>query len=593
MAGPGPDGRVPGVHPSRIDIAEATRSLMPIRGADALLRMLADAGVRHLFGNPGTTELPLMDALVDEPRIRYILGLQEVPVMAMADGYAQASRQLGVVNLHTACGLGHGMGLLYNAHRAGTPLLVTAGQQDRRLKFEEPILAADLVSVARPWTKWAAEVERIEDLPAAVRRAVQVALSPPTGPVFLSIPIDVQAEVAPALDMTPARPLDCRVRPPADALGRAAEVLASARHPAILAGSRVVEADATDELARLAERLGAPVIAESGTTHGRLPLRSDHPLSAPGLPLWSPEVRARLADYDVLLVVGMDLLRQYVYHGPARAVPEHIRLVHLDADPWQLGKNYPVEVGLIGDPKVALAELDALLAGRLTAEQSDAARRRGAGHAEDHRRLGDALRDRAARERGVRPMTPLALMAALARVLPGDVAVVEEAVTTTNTYLERLGALRNATGYFGHRGWALGWGLGCAIGAKLAWPGRPVLALLGDGAALYGIQGLWTAARERVPVTFVICNNAQYQILKVGARGLGLPHARDGRFVGLDLVDPEVDFVALARSLGVPALRLGEPDAVADAVSESLSGGEPRLIDVPISRDLPDRLDYT
>src|SRR6059058_3772926 len=156
---------------------------MPLRGADVLLRMLADAGVRYVFGNPGTTELPLMDALLDEPRLRFILGLQEVPVMAMADGYAQASRGLGVVNLHTACGLGHGMGILYNAFREGTPLLVTVGQQDRRLKFEEPILAAEMVAVARPWTKWASEVDRIEDLPSAIRRALQTALMPPTGPV--------------------------------------------------------------------------------------------------------------------------------------------------------------------------------------------------------------------------------------------------------------------------------------------------------------------------------------------------------------------------------------------------------------------------
>jgi benzoylformate decarboxylase len=565
---------------------------MPISGAHALLQMLADAGVRYLFGNPGTTELPLMDALVDEPRIKYILGLQEVPVMAMADGYAQASRHLGVVNLHTACGLGHAMGILYNAYREGTPLLVTAGQQDRRLKFEEPILVGDMVSVARPWTKWAAEVERIEDLPVAVRRAAQVALTPPTGPVFLSIPIDVQSEDASGLDLSPARSLDHRVRPPADALRRAAEVLASAKNLAILAGSRVVEAGATDELARLAERLGAPVIAEPGTTHGRLPLCSDHPFYAPGLPLWSPEVRKRLAEYDVLLVVGMDLLRQYVYHEPARPIPEHIRLIHLDADPWQMGKNYPLEVGLVGDLRTALAELDVLVAGRLTTEQTDAARSRGKAHAEAHRRQRDALHDRATRERGARPITPLALMGAIARVLPEDVAVVEEAVTTTNTYLERLGALRNATGYFSHRGWALGWGLGCAIGAKLAWPGRPVLALLGDGAALYGIQGLWTAAHERIPVTFVICNNAQYQILKVGARGLGLPHARQGEFVGLDLVDPEIDYVTLARSFGVAALRLTEPDAVADAIAESFTAGEPRLIEVPISRELPDRLNY-
>jgi benzoylformate decarboxylase len=566
---------------------------MPIRGADALLQMLADAGVRYLFGNPGTTELPLMDALVDQPRIRYILGLQEVPVMAMADGYAQASRRLGVVNLHTACGLGHGLGILYNAHRAGTPLLVTAGQQDRRLKFEEPILAADLVRVARPWTKWAAEIERIEDLPAAVRRAVQAALTPPTGPVFLSIPIDVQAEVASGLDLTPARPLDCHIRPPVEALQRAADVLATARDPAILAGSRVVEADAVEELVQLAERLGAPVLSESGTTHGRLAFRPDHPLHAPGLPLWSTEVRQRLADFDVLLVAGMDLLRQYVYHEPARALPEHVRLVHLDPDPWQLGKNYPVEVGLIGDPKAGLAELDALLAERLTSAQAETARRRGQAHAEAHRQSRVALLDRADREREVHPMTPLTLMAALARLLPMDVAVIEEAMTTTNTYLERLGALRNPTGYFGHRGWALGWGLGCAIGVKLAWPDRPVLALLGDGAALYGLQGLWTAAHHKVPVTFLICNNAQYQILKVGACGMGLPRAREGRFVGLDLIDPEIDFVALARSLGVTAVRLGDPEAVTAAVAESLVSDLPQLIDVPISRELPDQLGYS
>ena len=333
---------------------------MPVSGVQALLNMLADAGVRYIFGNPGTTELPLMDALVEDRRIQYILGLQEVPVTAMADGYAQASRSLGVVNLHISCGLGNAMGMLYNAHRAGTPLLVTAGQQDRRLMFEEPILWSDIARVARPWTKWAAEIHRIEDLPSAIRRASQTALTPPTGPVFLSLPIDLQSEMA-ELDLTPARPLDSRVRPPAAALRQAAEVLALARNPAILAGCRVVEADAVRQLVAVAERLGAAVLTESGTTHGRLGFPADHPLYAQALPLWSPEVRDRLNEFDVLFVVGMDLLRLYVYFEPARAVPEHIRIVHLDQDPWQLGKNYPLEVGLIGDPQAGLGELAGLL----------------------------------------------------------------------------------------------------------------------------------------------------------------------------------------------------------------------------------------
>src|SRR5687767_14182417 len=342
--------------------------------------MLAEAGVQHIFGNPGTTELPLVDYLALDERLQYILGLQEVPVMSMADGYAMASRKLGVVNLHISCGLGNAMGMLYNAYREGTPLLVTAGQQDRRLVFEEPILWGDMVNVVRPWTKWACEVQRVEDLPQAVRRAVQAALTPPTGPVFLSLPVDLQmadavplaiprassvasttaAAANPALDLP-----DVRVRPPLEAIRSAAQVLLSAKNPAILAGSRVTERDAVRELVAVAETIAAPVITEPGTTHGRLAFPSDHPLNAQGLPLWSPEVRQRLQEYDVLLVVGMDLLRQYVYHEPSRAIPEHIRLVHIDEDPYQLGKNYPVEVGVVGETKTSLAELKQELSSRI------------------------------------------------------------------------------------------------------------------------------------------------------------------------------------------------------------------------------------
>ena len=228
---------------------------MATSGVQALLNMLADQGVRYIFGNPGTTELPLSDALVEDRRIEYVLGLQEIPVVAMADGYAQASRSLGVVNLHISCGLGNAMGMLYNAYRAGTPLLVTAGQQDRRLMFDEPILWSDMVRVAEPWMKWAAEVSRVEDLPTAIRRAVQAALTPPTGPVFLSLPMDLQSELA-ELDLTPAKPLDHRVRPPVEALRRAAAVLAGAKNPAILVGSRTTERDAVGELVAVAEQIG-------------------------------------------------------------------------------------------------------------------------------------------------------------------------------------------------------------------------------------------------------------------------------------------------------------------------------------------------
>ncbi|MHC4403290.1 MAG: thiamine pyrophosphate-binding protein [Planctomycetota bacterium] len=550
-------------------------------GIEAFLEVLAAGGVRYLFGNPGTTELPLMDALVGEQRIRYVLALQEVPVMAMADGYAQASRSPGVVSLHTCCGLGNAMGMLYNAHRSGTPLIVTAGQQDRRMMFEEPILWGDMVSVARPWTKWAAEVQQVGDVASAVRRAVQTAMMPPTGPVFLSLPLDVQMGTA-HVDPTPPQLPDARVRPPVEAIRRAAGVLAGAAKPGILVGSRICEAGAVDALVAVAERLAAPVIHEAYTTHGRSSFPSDHPLAAGLLPFWSPDVRRRLSGFDVILVAGMKVMQQYIHHEPAGAVPEHVRLVHVDDDPWELGKNYPVEVGVVGHPKPALEELASLLDALTTPGQITAAKARAAALSDDHHKRREAIRREASEQHDVRPMTPLCLLETLARILPDEVAVVEEAPTTTGAYFERAGVLKNTEGYFAHRGWALGWGLNCAIGVQLAWPDRPVLALVGDGSAMYGIQGLWTAAHYRLPVTFVVTNNSEYRILKNCARVLELPEASAGRFVGLDLVDPAVDYVGLARSLGVAARRVDEPEDLKQAVVGALASDTPQLIEVPV-----------
>lgn len=562
-------------------------------GIQAFVDVLVAAGVKYLFGNPGTTELPLNDLLLSDRRLDYVLGLQEVPVMAMADGYAMASGKVAVVNLHISCGLGNALGMLYNAFREGTPLIVTAGQQDRRLMFEEPILWGDMVAVARPWTKWAAEVTRADDIPSAVRRAIQTALSPPTGPVFLSLPVDVQREFCSEnIDLRPPTLPDFCTRPAWESLERAADLLRAARNPAILAGSRVTERDAMPELVSLAETLGAPVMTESGTTHGRLAFPSDHPLNGQGLPLWSSEVRKRLEGYDLLLVAGMDLFRQYIYHEPANPLPPGIKLVQIDEEAWQLGKNYPVDAPILGHTKVALTALRGILDRVLSDDQRRQWQSRGGEHAKQHAAAREQLRAKIASELDRRPLTPLALMGTLAKVLPPDVAVVEEAVTTTNTTFERLGALKNTTGYFGHRGWGLGWGLGVALGAKLAWPERPVLALLGEGAANYGIQGLWSAAKYNIPVVFVICNNAQYQILKICAQTMQLPEAMEEKFAGLDLIGPEVDLVKIAEGYGITACRISEPEELAIAVTEGFQGNRPVLIDVPIARKLQGRLNY-
>jgi benzoylformate decarboxylase len=554
-------------------------------GIEAFLEMLAAAGVRYLFGNPGSTELALNDAVAADARFQYILGLQEVPVVSMADGYAMASQSIGVVNVHIACGLGNAMGMLYNAHCAGTPLLLTAGQQDRRLRMEEPVLVGELCQVARPWTKWAYEVQRVEDVPVAVRRAVQTALTPPTGPVFLALPLDVQTDSSGRFDLAPPHIPDRRVRPPREALQQAARILAAAQRPAFLAGSRVMESGGAAELAAVAQRLGAAVFDESASSHGRLPIATDHPCYAGSLPLWSPDVIQLLAGYDVLFAVGINLLRQYLYHEPARPLPADARLVQLDDHPWEIGKNYAVEVGLLGDPKTGLAELDSRLAETMSAAQVEAARQRcerlAARRADERERLAADLLG----QRDRRPMTAATFMSAVGRILPPHAAVVQEATTTHQFLLERLGAIKDPTGYFAHRGWALGWGIGCALGVQLAWPDRPVIGLLGDGAAMFGIQGLWTAARYQIPVALVVANNAQYKILKTCGDVLNLPHLAQRQYVGMDLVQPEIDFVGLARSFGLEADRIHDPDTLSDRLKAWLDNPRPLLLDVPIERD--------
>jgi benzoylformate decarboxylase len=552
-------------------------------GVEAFLEILAGAGVSHLFGNPGTTELPLNDAVGRDPRFRYVFGLHEIPVTAAADGYALASRKIGVVNLHTACGLGNAMGMIYNAHCAGSPLLITAGQQDTRLLFDEPVITGPLVEMARPLVKWAAEVHRVEDLPNATRRAIQMALTPPTGPVFLSLPIDVQMAVAAGLDTSPPWLPDRRVRPAVEPLQQAAQFLANAKNPVILAGSRVTVSGGVAELVSLAEALGAHVFNESAAAHGRLPFPTGHPLYRGPLPLWSEEVRKLLAPYDVALVVGMNLLRLYIVTDPARPIPESMKLVQFDVDPAQVGKNFPVEVGFIGDLKEGLAELAVEVEARLTEPQRSTVRERLRLAASQREASQASFRAKIEQQASSRPMTSRTLMAALARVLPRDVAIVQEAPTSHHNVLEKLGAIPDPAGYFAHRGWALGWGVGCALGVKLAWPGRPVLALIGDGAAMYGIQGLWTAARHNLPVTFVVCNNARYKILQVCGDVLKLDRIADASAPGLVLDSPAIDFVGLAAALGVEAHNVSEPEDLSAKVQSALAGSRPVLFNVPIA----------
>jgi benzoylformate decarboxylase len=549
---------------------------MPLMsGKRAFLELLRQEGVEVIFGNPGTTELPLMDALAVETTPRYVLALQEGAVMAMAGGYAQASGRLTAVNIHVAPGLGNAMGMLYDAQKAGAPILVTAGQHDQSFAVTEPILWAELPEIARPFVKWAVEVRRLADLPRLLHRAAKTALAPPTGPVFLSIPGDILNAEA-EIDLGRPTRIASRLRGDAAAIAAAANLLAAAERPVILAGDAVARSGALAELVELAEAIGAPVHLEG--MDNSAPFPSSHPLFRGPITRLAPQVRKTLAPHDLLLSIGADLLTMSL-PSEVEAIPSGLPIIHLDSDPWQLGKNYPAEVAILADPKAALHELiEAVAAAMSDAAKNAATRRRIAlGTAIAAERA--ALKTRALAEAEKRPTQPLALWQAIGEMLPKSIVVVDETLSSAPG-LRQFVAGDDAKSFFGMRGGGIGWGLPAAVGVKLALPDRPVLALIGDGSALFNCQALWTAAHERLAVVFLILNNGAYRLLKQRVNALRGHAAQTGRYIAMDLDDPPIDFIALAHSMGVRAERAATLDEVRKALAAALAAEGPTLIDV-------------
>jgi benzoylformate decarboxylase len=548
-----------------------------ITGKHALLELLVQEGISLVFGNPGSTELHLMDALAGDARIRFVLGLQEASVMGMADGYAQASGELAAVSLHAAPGLGNALGMLYNAKMAGSPLLVTAGQQDLSFALTEPILWDDLAAIARPFVKWSAEVTSLAALPRAIHRAAKVAMAPPKGPVFLSIPGDILAASA-ELDLgAPSRVSGLFAGDPA-AIEAAARLIIDAKAPMIFCGDIVAEGDALAEVSAFAEAAAAPVYAESMPSRASFP--SDHPLFAGIVERLGPAARTVLDQHDLIISLGGDLFTQSLATG-VEPIPPGIKIVHIDVDPWQLGKNYPTEAAILGHPKrvapALAAELSRLGGSEFAARTSE--RFHAVKAALDKKRSD--LQTAAQTMQRAKPIKPLALLEAIGRALPGEAVVVEETLSSGARMRELIPGI-GAKSYFGMRGGGIGWGLAASVGVKLALADRPVYALTGDGSALYTIQSIWTAANQKIPLAIIVFNNRGYRILKQRTLALKGISARTGRFIGMDLDSPPVDMLALGRALGAHAVAASEIDEVIAAMTDAQRRTGPTVIDVAI-----------
>ena len=546
-----------------------------ITGRSAFLQLLQDEGVDHLFGNPGTTELAIMDALVEHPGLEYILGLQEAIVVAMADGYARASGRLAACNVHVAPGLGNAMGSLYNAKFYGSPMLITAGQQELGHGLTEPLLYDPLVPIAQPMVKWAIEVSRLRDLPRIVHRAAKVATTAPTGPVFISLPGDILDAEGP-LDLgTPTR-VDTQTRPSDAALSQLADRLLAARNPALIAGHELATRDALREAADLAETLGAPVFQQ--TVPYAAHFLSDHPAFMGSLTRNQQQVRAALQPHDLLVFLGADVLRMSVYSA-IDAMPDGAAVVQISERDWELGKNYPAEIAIKADVGESLRALMPVLRAKMSVQRKSAAAQKLKDIAKSNWTTKRArLTEDLQKASQARPMDPRVLMMHISDTVPADVVVVEEGLTSTFS-LPNLLRFRDAQGFYGLASGGIGFAMAGAVGISVGLPNRPVVAIVGDGSAMYSIQALWTAAHLKRPITYVIPNNRSYRILKerqMARRG-------NDRFIGMDLRDPEIDFVALAQSMGVPAQRVTDPADIPGVLRQAIASGGPNLIDVSVA----------
>jgi len=543
--------------------------MIPTTGRAAFLQLLVDEGITHLFGNPGTTELAIMEAVPDFPQLKFVLGLQESVVMAMADGFCRASGRLAAANVHVMPGLGNAMGALYNAKFSGSPVILTAGQQEQGHGLLEPMLYEPLVPVAQPLVKWAVEVTRAADLPRIIHRAAKIALTPPTGPVFLSLPGDVLDE---KLELDMGRPVrvDGAVRPTDATLQSVADMLLRAKKPAILAGHELSTRDAFAEAAKLAELLGAAVYAGSIPYSAQFP--SEHPAFMGAFTRLQKQVRSTLENHDLLLVLGADLLRMSVY-SPVEPLPPGVPVIHVSERAHELGKNYRTDIAVHADVKQTLMALLPLL------RRSDAAERR---LAELKPHNWTAQRDKARLDAMMaaetKPIDPQYLMLRFTEALPRDAVVVDEGLVSTNT-LPKFLVNRGPRDYYGLASGGLGFAIPGAVGISLALPGRPVAAMVGDGSAMYAVQGLWTAAHHQLPITYVIANNRGYRIIKERL----VSFRKTDRFTGMDIREPDIDFVSVAKSFGLAARRVTDPQDIAPALREGFASGRPNLIDMRVA----------
>lgn len=549
--------------------------------SQAYLEVAAAQGVEYVFGLPGTSGQEFIGTIADQEKIRFILALHETCVVSMADGHARVTGRPQLAQVSTLPGSCNAVGALYDAYRDRSPVIVTSTTVDTRIAGRDSHTEGkDLVEMTKQFTKWSAEVHRADRIPEFLNRAFKVAATPPTGPVYLALPSNLLGEPIsmenPLAERSRVIP---RIGGDPEALKEAAQLLAAAKRPVIVAGSGIAKSGATEELVKFAETVGAPVVMEP--RYSFLSFPTDHPQSFQiaerqpsfNLPVWG--------EPDLLFAIGCRLIREYRYL-PDRVIKEETRCIHIEEDPWEIGKVFPVDVGIIADARSALRALLEIYP-RVAADAN--------GRNERLELINNAqqqikveLENRTRQGWDATPINTARLVRTMDRLIEKDALIVNESPTSKDILMAnfRFSAARS---YFSNSsGGYLGWGLGAAIGAKLASPRRRVVACLGDGCAMFGLQGLWTLAKYRVPLTVVVFNNRAYMAVKNQFRG-SEERVRIAAEMGAEITGPDLNFARLAETFGIHGQRVEQPDAIEPALKRALEQNGPALVDVVIAQN--------
>ena len=551
-------------------------------GKRAMVEQLIADGVRHIFGNPGTTEQGFMDILQEYPQLEFMLALHEGVAVSMADAYARLTRRPAFVEVHIAPGLGNALGMMHNAAIGKTPMVVYAGQSPGRTLLQEPHLSGPLVDMARPICKWSAQIHHAHDVPRALRRAFKVAMEPPQGPVFLALPMDTLDQEA-DVEITPTTYTHWRGRVDPAAMAEVAKLLLTAEKPLLMVGDSVALADAQPELAAFAEVAGLPVFECYASDFN---MSAKHPLNLGAVNFVTPgPLRAMLEGCDLLLVVGAPVF-QLIFPDAESPLPRGTKLVQIDINPWEVGKNLTPDRSYLADPKAALAELAEQVKTLRTPEQARTAAARAEQIGQKTRAARGRYWEGAKASWDAVPISAPRLMHEIRHSLPDNFLVFSEAITN-QPHLHQAIMPTEPGQMVRVRGGGIGPGLPGTLGAALARPDRKVVGVCSDGAAMYSISALWTAAHHKLPVTYVMLNNAAYRILKLNMVEYLGTAARGRKFVAMDLTDPELRFDRMAEAMGVWGRRVETPDQLAPTLKDALAQDGPSLIDVAMESPVP------